>query len=207
MVEVDVDHRDPLGPVASESLRRDRCVVQIAVATEVVLARMVTGRPTQRERSGRVRAVRCGTHQALRRACDRGRFERGFPRTRSDRGLGCKGEVAEPAVDVLGLAMLHATSRETRWDHVAGLASPAPDVPCLGQERDECWVVDLVQRVDADGLGADGLAKAGFVERGDDVIPPLRTLEWRHQLAAIQLASGLMAAVNGAGDVGHHRCP
>ncbi len=140
MVIVDVEHRDRAQAERLRMPRRNRRVVEVAIAAEIVRARMVAGRTAQRERVARARGNLLERRErALRRPVG------SVPCPLGDRGRRIEGIGAEQRVDPLQRQLAPSADRKGVADRITLPPRCAPLGVGLAQEGD---VVGIVNRED-----------------------------------------------------------
>src|SRR5262245_58746680 len=114
MMEIDIEDGDASGTRIAKALRRDRRIVEEAIAAIHVMVGVMAGRTT--EGKGRARALR---HEFLRGLRDGGRRARRLPGASGDAGLHRQYVIADLAVDMIRFLRPHAAGSEAGRDDLA----------------------------------------------------------------------------------------
>jgi hypothetical protein len=194
VVVVHVEHGDAFDARVAQRLRRDRGVVDEAVAAEEVGARMVPRRP--REREGRALAA----DDALRRGPRARRaVARGGPAAGRERRAGVEREQAHARRKALGQHVgAHAARGPVRRQRIARRVGRVERHPLVPRMRDEVQVarrMHLGQQRLVEGIGRLQRAEAAALQLMLHMVDARGHLEARHELAAEHLDFALVKRV------------
>ena len=201
MMEIDVEHGDPLRAVIEQPLGRHTGIVDETIATEEIHAGMVAGRAAEREGEAvaGVQPIRARHRTAHRgNGCLVGSF--------GDGRIGSIGIMADRADDVFRYALAAAADWEGIGDRLALVSSRHPAIPHRRQELQIGGIVHLARSFQAMRLRRNNICKTCILHRGKDPFYPERRLEGRHKLAIMQFCLRItQLVVFGIDDA--HECP
>jgi hypothetical protein len=210
VVVVDVEHRDAIEPAVAQCLRRQRRVVQEAVATEEVGAGMVAGWAAQREgrRHGARSHCTCGEHRTV------GPAARGDPGAGGQRRARIERVQAQARREVVGLHVgPEAAHRPHRRQGIELGIRRVQRHPVGPGAREEVEVARRVhspqQRLEGGILarmhveGRELRPDAAAPQFGQHMVKPLRHFVAIHKPAAEHLVAAGVAGVLGVVDDQH----
>src|SRR5688572_17597207 len=181
-MEIDIEDGDPPRTLIEEHLRRNRGVVQEAIAAIHVERRMMARRPAQGKRGSL--ALR---HQSLARLRHGGARLHGGPCAGGDGSLRAECVITGLAVDVIGYPLLHASHWKSGGNDLAPRPPCGPFRPSRLEKCDETRIMHAQCGFLVEAVGCRDICELSLLQPTQNVFHARRPLERCHELSETQL--------------------